>query len=102
MRRPTILDLVQAVIEVAPSHPEVAVWWYRRASVLGVQPIMVVLETRDGAPPDTTSIGAELARRLGPSAVAVRMHGGAGEAQDLYRLLTATEATIAAGPVGGT
>jgi hypothetical protein len=102
MRRPTILDLVQAVIEVAPSHPEVAVWWYRRASVLGVQPVMVVLETRDGATPDTASIGAELARRLGPSAVAVRMHGGAGEEQELYRLLTVAEARAAAGQVGGT
>jgi hypothetical protein len=87
MRRPTILDLVQAVVEVAPSHPEVGVWWYRRASAVGV-PVMVVLETHDGATPDTTSIASELARRLGPSPVAIRMHEGAGEAQELYRLLT--------------
>jgi hypothetical protein len=63
---------------------------------------MVVLETRDGATPDTASISAELARRLGPSAVAVRMHGGAGEEQELYRLLTVAEARAAAGQVGGT
>jgi hypothetical protein len=102
MRRPTILDLVQAVIEVAPSHPEVAVWWYRRASAVGVLPVMVVLETRNGAAPDLTSIGAELATRLGGSAVAVRMHEGPGETQELYRLLTAAEATAAAGQVEGT
>jgi hypothetical protein len=102
MRRPTILDLVQAVIEVAPSHPEVAVWWYRRASAVGGLPVMVVLETRDGSAPDLTSIGSELATRLGASAVAVRMHEGAGDAHDLYRLLTAAEATAAAGQVGGT
>jgi hypothetical protein len=100
MRRPTILDLVQAVIEVAPSHPEVAVWWYRRASAEGVLPVMVVLETRDGAVPDITGIGSDLASRLGSSAVAVRMHGGAGEAQELYRLLTVAE-SAAAGRVGG-
>lgn len=101
MRRPTILDLVQAVVEVAPSHPEVAVWWYRRASAVGVLPVVVVLETRDGAAADTTSIGSELTRRLGPSAVAVRMHEGAGETLELYRLLTAPEAGATAGHVGG-
>lgn len=101
MRRPTILDLIQAVIEVAPSHPEVAVWWYARASGVGVLPLMLVLETRDGAALDTTSIGSELAKRLGPSAVAVRIHGGASETQELYRLLTATDASAAAGHAEG-
>jgi hypothetical protein len=62
---------------------------------------MIVLETRDGAVPDSTSIGSQLARRLGPSAVAVRMHGGASEAQGLYRLLTAADASPAAGPAKG-
>jgi hypothetical protein len=95
MHRPTILDVVQAVVEVAPSHPEVAVWWYARASGVGVLPVMVVLETREGAAPDTSTIGLELAKRLGPSAVAVRMHRGAAEAQELYRLLTAVDASAA-------
>jgi len=99
MRRPTILDLVQAVIEVAPSHPEVSVWWYRRASIVGG--LMVVVEPRDGVLPDLTGIGAELATRLGASAVSVRMHGNDGEAQELYRLLTATEPAAVAGSVGG-
>jgi hypothetical protein len=99
MRRPTILDLVQAVIDVAPGHPEVAVWWYRRASAAGV--VMVVLEARDGAASDISGISAELATRLGASAVAVRMHEGIGEAQELYRLLTAEEASTAAGQPGG-
>jgi hypothetical protein len=101
MRRPTILDLVQAVVEVAPSHPEVAVWWYARASGVGAAPVTVVLEARDGAAPEIDTLGLDLARRLGPSAVAVRMHRGAAEAQELYRLLTAADASEAAGHAKG-
>ena len=101
MRRPTILDLVQAVVKVAPSYPEVAVWWYRRASAVGVLPVMVVLEARDGVAPDTTNIASELGRLVGPSAVTVRMHEGAGEMQELYRLLTAAAVSAAAGQVEG-
>jgi hypothetical protein len=97
MRRPTLLDLVQAVVEVAPSHPEVAVWWYERASAVGALPVMVVLETSDGTPPDIKAIESELAKRLGQSAVAVRIHRAAAEPQQLYRLLTAAEGTVAGG-----
>jgi hypothetical protein len=88
MRTPTILDIVQAVTEVAPSHPELAVWWYERTSVAGAPPVLLVLEARKGASPDTALIGSELAGRLGTGAVAIRMHRGAGETQALYRLLT--------------
>jgi hypothetical protein len=87
MRTPTILDVVQAVTGVAPSHPQVAVWWYGRAEVAGAPPV-VVLEFRDGVHPDTERIGSELARRLGPAAIAIRPHRGAGEVQTLHRLLT--------------
>ena len=92
MRTPSILDIVQAVTEVAPSHPELAVWWYERtggADGAGAPPVVLVLEARKGASPDTAHIGSELAGRLGPGAVAIRMHRGAGETQALYRLLTA-------------
>jgi hypothetical protein len=87
MRTPSILDVVQAVTTVAPSHPQVAVWWYRRSELEGVPPVLLVLEARDGAHPDTERIGLELAERLGP-AVAIRIHRGAGEGRALYRLLT--------------
>jgi len=89
MRQPSILDLVRAVTEVAPAHPEVAVWWYTRAAEPGAPPMVVVLEGREGARPDAARIGAELAERLGPGGAAVRLHGGAGETHALYRLLTA-------------
>jgi hypothetical protein len=95
MRPPTILDIVQAVTDVAPSHPQVAVWWYGRAEMTGAAPVLVVLEARDGARPDTERIGSELARRLGPAAIAIRTHRGAGEAQTLYRLLTTGHGTPA-------
>jgi hypothetical protein len=88
MRTPNMIDVVQAVTEVAPSHPEVSVWWYRRAETLGAPPVLLVLEARDGARPDVERVGSELARRLGPATIAIRTHRGAGEAQTLYRLLT--------------
>jgi hypothetical protein len=87
MRPPTILDVVQAVTRLAPSHPEVAVWWYARG-ITGAPPVLLVLEPRDGALPDTASIASELAARFGPETVTVRMHGGAAEGQARYRLLT--------------
>jgi hypothetical protein len=87
MRPPTILDVVQVVTRLAPSHPEVAVWWY--APVAAAAPgILLVLEPREGALPDTVSIGSELAGRFGPGTVPVRMHRGAAERQARYRLLT--------------
>jgi hypothetical protein len=101
MRSPTVLDIVQAVTHLAASHSEVAVWWYTRAGVAGAPAILLVLEPRDGALPDEASIGAALAARFGPEAVAVRMHRGAGETQALYRLLTAANASAAAGHAGG-
>ncbi len=101
MRSPTILDLVQAVTDVAPAHPEVAVWWYGRAGMEGAPQVMVVLEARDGAAPDAAGIGSELAYRLGTSGVTVRMHRGASEAHRLYRLLTTADGRAAAGHTKG-
>jgi len=99
MRTPTILDIIQAVTEIAPSYPEVAVWWYARADAVGARPALV-LEARDGVAPDLASIGSELAGRVGP-AVAVRMHRDASEKQALYRLLTTADSRVAARPPEG-
>jgi hypothetical protein len=88
MHTPTILDVIQAVTDVAPSHPQVAVWWYGRPELAGAPPVLLVLEAQHGARPDTERIGLELAERLGPAAVAIRIHQGAGEGRRLHRLLT--------------
>jgi hypothetical protein len=100
MRPPSILDLVRAVTELAPAHPGIAVWWYARAGEPGAPPMLLVLEPRDGASPDTSLIAAELRRRLGPGAAAVRLHRGAAETHGLYRLLTAAGGPTATSPSG--
>lgn len=99
MRRPNILDVVQAVASVAPGHPEVAAWWYvpamqarpaagAPAAGTGERPVELVLEARDGASPDLSGIGAEVSERLWGTPVAVRAHRGAEEPGPLYRLLS--------------
>jgi hypothetical protein len=99
MRPPTILDVVQAVTRLAPSHPEVTVWWYAPAAT-GAAGVLLVLESREGALPDTATIGSALAGRLGSGTVTVRMHRGAAERQARYRLLTPA-ASAAVGQAGG-
>jgi hypothetical protein len=100
MRPPSILDVVQAVTGLAPSHPEVAVWWFAPAATTGASRVVLVLEPREGALPDAGGIGSELAARFGPRAVTVRVHRGAAEGQARYRLFT-PEASAAAGHAGG-
>lgn len=99
MRPPTILDVVQAVTRLAPSYPEVAVWWFAPAAT-GASRVLLVLEPRERALPDAASIGSELAGRFGPGAVTVRVHRGAAEEQARYRLLT-PPASAAVGQTGG-
>jgi hypothetical protein len=99
MRPPTILDIVEAVTRLAPSHPEVAVWWYAPAAT-GAPGILLVLEPREGALPAAASIGSELAERFGPGTATVRMHRGAAETQARYRLLTPA-ASSAVAQTGG-
>lgn len=104
MRAPTILDIVRAVTEVAPSHPEVAVWWYVRASTEagnGARAVQVVLEARDGIPLDVERIGPELGQRLGGATVSAHLHRGAAEAAPLYRILTTGHPRSEAGHSGG-
>lgn len=88
MRPRSILDLVQAVSEIAHAHPEVAVWWYTRIAEPNAPPMQLVLLPRDGAGPDCDRIGAELGTRLGVGSVTVRLHRGPAEQRTLYRLLT--------------
>src|SRR4051812_27117645 len=101
MRPPTILDIVQAVTEVAPFHPEVAVWWYERRGTPGAPAVQLVLEGKGGVSPDTVSIGVALADRLSTREVAVRTYRGAAEGHTLYRLLTADDARAGAGSAKG-
>lgn len=103
-RTPTILDVIRAVTEVAPFYPEVAVWWYVRASTEpgnGARAVQVVLEVRDSIPPDVARIGRELGQRLGGAMVSARLHRGAAETAALYRVLTASQSQPATGHSGG-
>jgi hypothetical protein len=97
MRQPSILDVVRAVSEVGPSHPEVRSWWYappRRLRLRGDREadgsrrpvtIEVVVEAPEGG---FDELAAELSRHLRESPVSVRTYRGAGEERQLYRLRT--------------
>lgn len=104
MRSPTILDVIQAVTEVAPSHREVAVWWYVRSSPEGgngARAVELVLEARDGIAPDVARVGLELGQRLHGATVSARVHRGPAETAPLYRVLTTGSSATAAGHSGG-
>lgn len=96
MRRPSILDVVQAVTVVAPSHPEVRAWWYApptRFHLRGARSddrafrIEVVIEPRATARPNLDSIAADLSVQLSGTPASVRAHRGAGEERRLFRVL---------------
>lgn len=96
MRRPSILDVVQAVTAVAPSHPKVRAWWYApptRFHLRGARSddsahrIEVVIEPRAPGRPDPDSIAADLSVQLGGTPASVREHRGAGEERRLFRVL---------------
>ncbi len=100
MRRPNILDVVEAVTTVAPAHPEVSAWWYVPtgrivAGAVGgdapVEPgrlVELVVEPSDGVEPDLSAIGAELSGRLWRTPVAMRVRQATAEGEALYRLVT--------------
>jgi hypothetical protein len=97
MRPPSILDVVRAVREVVPAHPEVRAWWYapsrglppqgRRAGERADAAVEVIIET-DTASVDLARIGSDLADRLRRGPVSVRRHRGNGEERQLYRLMS--------------
>lgn len=100
MRRPSILDVLEAVTTVAPAHPEVRAWWYVPAArimtgaVAGEapgepgRPVELVVEPRDGAEPDPSAIATELSDRLWRTRVAVRVRTATAEGEALYRLIS--------------
>jgi hypothetical protein len=95
MARLQILDLLNAVSNVAPGHDDVATWWYRPPGgssnsdmMPDTQPAEVVVEPIAGAAPDLEAIQARLASQLGGRSVTVRPHGGESERFHLYRLLS--------------
>jgi hypothetical protein len=97
MRRPSILDVLRAVRDVGPAHPEVRAWWYapgRKPRLAGGLPgdenggtLEIVVETADDGA-DLARIGGDLADRLRRGPVSVRPHRGNGEERQLYRLLS--------------
>lgn len=115
MRRPSILDVVQAVTAVAPSHLEVRAWWYApptRFHLRGARSddrahrIEVVIELHATGRPHLDSIEADLSAQLGGTPASVREHRGEGEERRLFRVLqqrpdeTAEGGTQARPPTG--
>jgi hypothetical protein len=96
MRQPSILNVLRAVRQVGPAHPEVRAWWYapaRRLRLHGALPegegdaVEVVVEL-DLQGADLAAIGGEIAQSLQSGPVSVRPHRGADEERQLYRLLS--------------
>ena len=97
MRPPSILDVLRAVRDVVPAHPEVRAWWYapsRGSRLHGGRPgeesdaaLEVIIET-DTPGADLARIGRDLADRLRRGPVSVRPHRGNGEERQLYRLMS--------------
>jgi len=94
MARLQILDLLKAVSAVAPSHRDIAVWWYLPPGSANADPTSgadagaVVVEPVGGARPDLEAIRSRLVGQLGGRPVMVRPHEGQAERFHLYRLLT--------------
>jgi hypothetical protein len=77
MRRPSILDVVRAVKEVAPAYPAVRGWWYAPA-IHGEIEVAV-----EGSPDE--AIAAQLSERLWGTKVSI---GPYDASRRLFRLLS--------------
>jgi hypothetical protein len=99
VRQPSILDVVRAVTEVSPSHPEIRTWWYappKRLRLRGeleadgsrTQQIVEVAVDAVSPSADFDALASELSRKLRGSPVTVRTFRGADEERQLYRLLS--------------
>lgn len=99
MRDASILDVVRAVTDLAPAHPEVTVWWYSPTDMLRLQgelnagalrrrPVEVAVEARGTISPEYEEIAAELSERLWGNPVRVRAYEGLGETSRLFRVLS--------------
>ena len=104
MRHARILDVLRAVTEASASRPEVETWWYapaRRLRLMGELPrngqetasLEVVVEIDPAISADCDGIAAELSRRLPGSPVSVRLHRGAAEERQLFRLVSSRSRT---------
>ena len=47
MRQPSILDVLRAVRDVGPTHPEVRAWWYAPGQRVRLQGVLAGEEARD-------------------------------------------------------
>jgi hypothetical protein len=99
VKQPSILDVVRAVTEVGPSHPEIRTWWYappKRLRLRGEleadgsrrQQIVEVAVEAAASSADFDALASELSRKLRGSPVSVRTFRGADEERQLYRLLS--------------
>lgn len=94
MRRPNILDVVRAVTEVAPAHPEVTVWWFAPDSELAVrsdrsrEPTLEIVVETATTEPNLEGVASKLSDRLSGTPVTVRTHRGREEDKRLFRMLT--------------
>jgi hypothetical protein len=99
VKQPSILDVVRAVGEIGPSHPEIRAWWYappKRLRLRGElepdgsrkQQIVEVAVELSSASANFDALASELSRKLRGSPVAVRSFRGADEERQLYRLLS--------------
>lgn len=110
MRRPSVLDVVGAVVRLAPAWPQVRVWWYApvaRFRLNGVhvpvsheaEPLLVVVELTGAA--DLAALASAVSAELDGYPVRVRdgSDADAAEGRRLFRVLSlATEAGRAASP----
>jgi len=98
-RAPRILDVIRAVIEVAPAYPDVIAWWYappKRLDVAGNIPdgpsragdLEIVVQRAPAGPPDRVSIARDLSVALPFSNVSVRAYRGPNEERALFRLFS--------------
>ena len=95
MRRPNILDVVQAITEVAPAHPHVTTWWYAPNPELMVRgdrfedrALEIVVETAAAGEAYLGGVASEISGQLSGQPVTVRMHRGSQEEKKLFRMLT--------------
>jgi hypothetical protein len=99
VKQPSILDVVRAVAEIGPSHPEIRSFWYappKRLRLRGElepdgsrrQQIVEVAVEPSSPSADFDALAGELSRKLKGSPVSVRRFRGADEERQLYRLLS--------------
>jgi hypothetical protein len=111
MTRPSVLDVVGAVVRLASAWPQVRVWWYApvaRFRLNGmhvpisreVEPLLVVVELTERA--DLGALARALTAELKDYPVRVRDAGeeGAAEGRHLYRVLSPA-ASNGAAPAAG-